>query len=536
MFDVRTYMPAGPVIKRFHESNAFFRPLAGPIGSGKTTAAYVAEPIFTAMCQLPEEDGVRRAKVGILRDTYRNLYATTMKSWLQWIPKELGRYVGSDDRPAEHQFTLETPYGPCEVIAEFRALGANSVENVTRGWELSAAGMDEADLMPHEAITFLAGRVMRYGKRNSRRTRGVWFTFNKPDVDHPLYNLCMEDGLKVEEELAAEIGKQGMKMFEFFDQPGGLLDGLPLRTNPDAENLANLDPAYYLIAAAGQREGYVTRMIRNRWGSSMAGDVIYPEFRRERHVSRVELEPAPGTTLRIGLDGGGTPAAVIMGRDRFGRRVIYAEVVITTEDGKHLRTGSGPKRLAQAIRDALWPRFRGCNIEMGYGDPAAFYGADREAGEMSFMETVSQHLNIPILPTDSNEIGLRLEAVRGLVSESAEDGLPLLLINPSCRWVIRGFTSDYKWEVLDPKQPGKNLKPQKTVTSHVHDALQYICLGDVGRVGVTGGRSFDRWQPKGGPGGLMIPVAPGIDRPWEGPMRTTVAGSNYSIDFDPWKS
>jgi hypothetical protein len=152
------YKPAGPVMKAFHESTAFYRALAGPIGSSKTTGASVAESMFGAMVQRPNADGVRTFKFGVLRDTYRNLYATTMKTWNEWIPKELGDFTGSDDRPGQPQASPSRPaYGRCEVEAEFRALGTNSVEATCRGWELNGAYCDEADLMPENAITYLSG-------------------------------------------------------------------------------------------------------------------------------------------------------------------------------------------------------------------------------------------------------------------------------------------------------------------------------------------------------------------------------------------
>lgn len=523
MTKVKTYAPGGPVMKRFHESSALVRAVAGPIGSSKTTGAGPAEMMLGACVQRPQEDGVRRFLGAVLRDTYRNLYATTMKTWFEWIPRELGHFVGSDDRPAIHTFAMDTPVGPLELDIEFRALGSNSVEAVCRGWERNGAYLDEADLMPPEAPTYLIGRVMRGGDKRFRVTKGVWLTFNKPDVDHHLYGWCMEGGFDGD--------------FEFFDQPSGLLPGLPYRTNPAAENLANLDDGYYVKSAQGQPGWYVQRMIRNEWGASISGERIYPQFTREMHVLPAEIDPPPGSVLRLGLDGGGTPAAVIGGRDAFGRRVIFAEIVITDPyDPKRrkLATGVGANRFAQEIRDVIAePRFRGCRFEIGFGDPAAFYGADREAGEYSFMETVGLKLGIPVIPSESNEIGLRLDAVNGLLSQLAEDGRPMLMINPSCQFLIRGFTADYKWEEVDPKKPGARLKPQKTATSHAHDGLQYYCLGDVGRVGVTAGRAFDRHNPKlptfAVPGG-----GPSSSLETRAGMKGVVRGTHYEVKFNPW--
>lgn len=525
MPEILDYRPPGPTMKRFHESTSFFRACAGPIGSGKTTSMIVADPVFGGMIQLPNSQGVRTFKFGVIRDTYRNLYATTMKTWLAWFPKDIGDFQGSDDRPASHRLELVTQDMHLSLEAEFRALGANSVEAVCRGWELNGAMVDEADTVPEEAPTFLGGRVMRAGDVNLRQTRGVSLAFNKPDVDHPLYRWCEEGA---------------MEGLEFFDQPPGLLPGLPYRANPNAENAAHLDPDYYVKAAMGQPEWYVRRMLRNQWGASVSGEVIYPSFSRERHVLPADQDPPPGSVLRIGADGGGTPAAVIVGRDRIGRRIVYDELVLVDPydpTGWRLLHGVGPKRFGEALRDLInEPRYRGCRFEIGYGDPAAFYGADREAGEYSFMETAGMTCNVPMVPAESNEVWLRHDAVKALLNETAVDGLPMLMINPRCRFLTRGFTSDYKWEAHDPKQPGKTLKAQKSRTSHVHDALQYECLGDLGRAAVVAGRRFDRHDGRlpvaeiqRGPSTGQTQLASLVGRKLE------VPGTTYKVDFSPWR-
>jgi hypothetical protein len=546
-FNLNQYVPAGPEMVRFHASSAFHRRVAGPIGSGKTTAAGPIEAVITAMMQRPDANGVRWAPIGLLRDTYRNMYRTMLPTWWKIFPRDLGEFVGSDDRPAMHKLSFPAPLldkfgqptremGMCELEASFNALGSNNtVESVCRGWEIVYAYLDEEDLMPMDARTYLGGRVLRGADNRYRVSRGVTGCFNKPDVDHPLYHECVE---------AIPDG------YEFFDQPGGLLPGgPPYRTNPAAENLANLHgyadrlpdaDCYYPMSARGQPEHYIRRMLRNEWGASYAGDPIYGAFNRAANVCAAELEPNDGDELILGLDGGGTPAGVVIGRTPTGRRIQYAEIVLTDPTdprGMRLLTGVGPKRFGQAIRDALWPRFRRCRITLAYGDPAAFYGADRAMGEYSFMEIVGNVLEIPVLEAPSNENHLRIEAVaQPLGRANPIDGQRDLMINPSCRHTIRGFASDYKWEPPDPKQPGKNPKPQKSATSHVHDALQYACLGDQGRAGVTVGRRFDRHYVSSQPGASQE-AGQSLWREHEHRVAGERGGNSYGGgDFDVWRS
>lgn len=526
------YKPSA-TMKRFHESDKFFRFGAGPVGSGKTASMLIIEDLFGAMRQKVMPDGVRRYKPGLLRDTYRNLYSQYLPSWWEWFPREIGKFVGSDDRPATHTFTIEnapifndkgqvTGYGPVEIIKEMRALGQNTVENVTRGWNLSCAQIDEADLLPEQAIELLAGRAQRYNIEYLV-SNGVICAFNKPDVDHWLYDWCVE---------------HPRPDLDFFDQPPGLIDGTE-QTNPNADNIDRLPKGYYEVQARNAKASYVWRFIRNKWGASVAGEVIYPDFRQDRHVLASELEPTPGMRIWLGLDGGGTPAAVIMGQLPNGRRIVFAEVVIfDPEDPKRqkLMTGVGRRRFAQALKDALWPRFRGCQITVAYGDPSMWYGADREMGEYTTVELIGQDLDLAVQPAPSNEIAKRLEAVLGLYGDGARcgDGLPALMINPSCRWLRRGFVSDYKWSPVDPKQPGAPVRPQKTVTSHVHDALQYACLGDVGVAGVTGGAKYDNHRPQmGHNGGPPIAGWQSVNGVWRPPShRHQQEGPRYDSSFN----
>ena len=63
----KKYFPSNTGLK-FHQDNSFWRHLMGPFGSGKTTMT-MAEVIFT-VCRMPKcKDGIRRARVAIIRNT-----------------------------------------------------------------------------------------------------------------------------------------------------------------------------------------------------------------------------------------------------------------------------------------------------------------------------------------------------------------------------------------------------------------------------------------------------------------------------------
>ena len=516
-------------MRRFHESDAYTRLVAGPYGSGKTTACAVAEPFFTGMVQRVNLQGRRTATVGVLRDTYRNLYKTTIQDWLMWVPKDFGHFTGSDDRPATHEITFDAPFvdgtpgmGPVDLKVQFQALGQNSVEAVCDGWALMGAFIDAATTVPIEALGYLGGRAKRGGEKRFRVSRGVWAGFNKPDVDHPLYEMCVENAATHDQD-----------DIEFFDQPSGILPGgPPYMVNPGADNAMHLDDDYYSVISKGRADWWVNRFCRNRWGASFAGTPIFGEIDLDTLFLGQELEPEPGDELILGLDGGGTPAAVVMGRTRSGRRIIYAEIVLTDPTdpkGRRLLTGCGPTRFAEEIAAVLSSRFIRQRVTIGWGDPAAFYGADREKGEFSFMEKVQAKLGIPVQPTVSNELDLRLDAVRMLLNRiNAHDQRRDLAINPSCRFLRRGFGGDYKWSKADPLQPTKKLGKQNTASSHVMDAAGYAALGDQGRAAIIAGGGFDLHAAKPAQGGWNVSSG-GVLMPGEGRGQ-----GSYSSDWSPW--
>jgi len=110
-----TYV-APPTMKRFHRSPAFYRGVLGPVGSGKSTGCCFEIFRRAQEQQLSPVDNIRHTRFVIVRNTYRELADTTVKTWLDWFPEQLfGRFSKSD-------MTHNMKFGDvqCEVL--FRAL------------------------------------------------------------------------------------------------------------------------------------------------------------------------------------------------------------------------------------------------------------------------------------------------------------------------------------------------------------------------------------------------------------------------------
>ncbi len=128
--------------------------------------------------------------------------------------------------------------------------------------------------------------------------------------------------------------------------------------------------------------------------------------------------------------------------------------------------------------------FRGLPVSEAWFDPSAFYGADRQAGELAFAETVARAINVSIMPAPSNEPSLRQEAVRWYLGAPIDANTPRLIIDPRCERTIGGFAAHYKLTKQASAGATDRLAVAKNEYSHIHDAWQYLCLGHRGRAGV----------------------------------------------------
>ena len=81
------------------------------------------------------------------------------------------------------------------------------------------------------------------------------------------------------------------------------------------------------------------------------------------------------------------------------------------------------------------------------------------------------------LPAPSNDVALRIEAVDAALSRLL-DGKPGFLIDRKCVNLKKGFNGGYHYRRLQVSGDRYDEKPLKNRYSNVHDALQYLMMGD----------------------------------------------------------
>lgn len=257
-----------------------------------------------------------------------------------------------------------------------------------------------------------------------------------------------------------------------------------------------------------QEDWFVRRFVHNEFGYSRDGKPVLPSFRRELHVSARPIPVDQNLVTLIGLDAGLHPAAIIAQVTPRGQ--------IRLTDELYLGHGYGADRFGEALLDLLtrrgYPTLTGRTVR-AWADPAAQYGADREGGELAWIETMGAVLGIPVGVPISNELSLRIGAVSQELRHMLDDGGARLVISPHLKRVIRALSSAYRYKKrLDGQY---EPTPEKNEASHLMDALQYLVLGYRGRAGVVreagrGGRVAGDAPPMGHNGGPPMGAAAGV--------------------------
>lgn len=465
-----SYKPGGAVLKSYMRSNAFFRGIRGPVGSGKSAGSLI-ELYRRANEQKPEPDGKRYTRWIVVRNTNPQLKTTTIKTWLDWFPEEVfGKFNWSP--PYTHHIKID------DIDAEFIFLSMDREEDVRKvlSLEYTGAFANEARELPKsviDAMTMRAGRYPSLKNGIGPTWCGVVADTNAPDDDHwwPIVagDVPPPDSLSEEERLMLIKPDD----WEFFDQPPGMLEILDdkggvigYKENPDAENIKNLRKDYYPSIIAGKRKSWIDVYVLNRYGNTGEGRSVYPMFRKETHVAKEPLKCVEGIEVIVGMDFGRTPAAAFGQKLPGGQWRIFHEIVAE---------GMGAGRFATLLKLELSQYVHPtCKIRL-YGDPSGEYGSDHD--EQTYFQILRGN-GVHALPaTTNNDPTIRIESVERQLTTMV-DGRPGFLISPSCKILIKGFTGGYCYaRVLSRGAESFEDKPTKNRYSHPHDALQYLFMG-----------------------------------------------------------
>ena len=481
----------GPVADRYVASRAFIQGIMGPVGSGKTIASSQKLLLLAARqggVRDPKTNViVRKSRFAFIRDTYPNLDRNTIPSWFKVVPKERGHWNGSS--PRIHRFTMvlrrdgdNKPIDVAQVECEFRAIGDSSVEDALRGLEVTAAFVNEADRTHPDILTFLAGRVGRFGDLDPTLVVDpqIILDLNGNDDDNWTYKLLIERDVSPEIMKMLEDQMGDRPLIEYFEQPEAVNEnGVP---NPNAENIDNLPPGYYsrqyALAKMKGNISYINRMLRSRFVPLQAGMPVFPEYINAQHSG--DFEAIPGIPLILMADQGLLGEALI-GQLVKGQLRILEEFAraFETEDDEIVVSQMGGEQFGREIREYLAVNYPGFKIGDAVCDPAGAAGEDAinyRSWRQDFQKGLGHKVRKARVPRNALEPRLKAVRKRLLMVVGAERGL---LIHTRCKMLRRAFLSKYYYQRVQSRSgDGTYSEVPTKVQGYVDlmDVLQYGCF------------------------------------------------------------
>lgn len=428
-------------------SDQRIRIVRGPVGSGKSSGM-VMEMLRRASMQAPDpNDGIRRSRGVIVRNTLPQLKATSLKT----VRELLGPII--EWKPSENTIWIKQG----DIETEWILMPLDTEDNVQRllSLDLTFAWLSELRELPPKILLDVFSRCGRFPSvmHGGPTWHGVFGETNSFDEDSP-WNKILE-----EKELD---GKPLPNTWGYWVQPGARDAG--------AENRENLVPGYYEDLIESNSPAWVEQYVDNIIAPSLSGEAVFrSSFRRQFHVSTAELWAVPNTMLIVGMDFGRNPAVVLSQMDPRGRLLVLEEAYAEN---------MGVEQFVSTVLRPILSRKEYQRLPVGVvGDPSGV--ARSQIGEESVFQALKR-LGFSAQQAQTNAIDPRLRAVEKWFLQQREGG-PAIIISPKCTMLIRALQSKYRYA----KQKDGELKPLPEKThpwSDLADGLQYAVLGHSGNI------------------------------------------------------
>lgn len=450
----------------------------GPIGSGKSVGCCFE--IFIRACQqAPNQDGIRKSRVLIVRNTLPQLETTTMKTWKDWFPPGdpangfFGKMTG---KPPYTHYLEFSPVDPetgkpdgTKVDLEVQFIALDKPEDVKKllSYECSGIWFNEAREINKDLIDAATGRVGRYPspKDGGCTHKYIIMDTNPPDDSHWWYHL-------------AEV--ETPSNWAFFRQPSGL--------DRDAENLENLNQprnwrelsvdlrrdhgrGYYHDMLGGKTQEWIDVYVHGNYGFIKQGAPVYGKaWNGDFHVAKEPIRINPVGEIIVGVDASGRhPAAAFFQQTARGQIQLVHELCITDDDGM------GAVQFSALLRREMVQKFKQNVIVDIWADPAGFWKSQND--ERTYADILRAQ-GVRCKPSPGLRFSDRKEAMIGVFGKMV-DGQPALIVSPTCKHFIRGCNGGYMFRQISTSGEARydDTKPFKNRYSDIQDAAQYAVCG-----------------------------------------------------------
>ena len=461
--------PNAPVLDAFMADRARVSFIMGPLGSGKTYGCI--QKLLLLICeQLPNADNVRPSRFAIVRNTYVDLAATTMKDFREvFIEGEMGYWkLGGIDPPTFHcNLRLEDgTFAKAEFV--FMALDRPADVRKLRGTQFTGAWFNEIKELPKDILDMMDGRIGRYPSLVAGGVVCTWHGMigdtNAPDDDHWYHRMAEE-----------ETPWNWM----FYRQPGGVIDTgecddsgrVFWAINPHAENIDNLPgkEGYYTNQMSSKDDDWIRINLANQYGFFIEGKPVHPNYIDSLHCMKKEWE-VRDWPIYLGLDFGRTPAAAFFQRDELSHRKILFDEFLSED----ISASIFAPELKLYMQEKYGTEFGGLALRC-WGDPAG--GQGDQATEMTAFKVMRSE-GFVVSPAQTNNVLARRLSISRPLREICIDGNPRLMISPKAKVTRKGLRGGFCYRRIQVSGSERYTEmPDKNRFSHPVEAAEYGLMG-----------------------------------------------------------
>lgn len=429
-----------PLQRGFIESRAKADLFSSRMGEGKSTALAWATLYHTR-----HNPGANWA---LVRDTWENMQATTMKTFFNWFPPGIfGTFHAT-----KKEFTWAS--GIANGAVQF--LGMDDPQDASKlmSRELAGIGIDE----PAPAVGSLGVDEMIFDIGLSR--------LRQPDM----HWYCMK--------LAENNPDESHWTFRRFVTERG--EGFEVWQPAKPENELNLPPEYYMELRKiwAHRPDLIRRFVDGEFGFQSVGKAVTPQWNDKYHLA-TGLLPLPRSELILLWDWGHNPTCIVTQKTPLGAWNILDSTV---------GEGIGAEELINdAVKPLLTERYPKMNL-LHIGDPA---GNQRE---QTSIHRTAVRVMLKSLGGKWRSGPVRLEErIEPLRSVLGRTGLVRVdrLRAPEVWHALRGG-----WHFHVTRTGITSGEPVKNIHSHPGDAMSYgaAVLFPLGKIGQK--RPWETQSPK----------------------------------------
>jgi hypothetical protein len=452
----------------FHNNRNFVIGLFGPVGCGKSVACLL-HLIGIAMQQEPGNDGVRRTRFAIIRNTYPELKATTIASWLSWFPeKKFGKVKW--DSPITHSVKFK---GEDDLWVEtqilFMSLDSDEDIKKLKSLEVTAIYINEAQFINYKIFVEATGRVDRYPPKifGAKATwAGLIFDCNPPDTDHWIYkyvdsNRPSNYSLIKYKPAVIRLDKpiEGVRCEQS-------RNGTWYTSNPEADyKIVQSNPEYWIKQVPGRTDEQIKVDLMGEYGIITSGKPVHPAYNDNYHYANKELQYAPSIELGLGWDFGLTPAVALMQLTPRGQLLCIDELW-----SENMSLREFVESVVVPHLDMYYLGWRGSYLSVH--DPAGNVGSQTDGRNCA---DILREFDITSnAAADNNNPTPRRDGLDYFLGKMV-DGMPAFLVSEKCRMIRKGLMGSYQYAKVKVGGADRyHEKPLKNMYSHICEAAEYI--------------------------------------------------------------